>query len=71
MGAPPFRSDLCACGVREGHSYYFVPGTYLFRVTAPAAFSTAGRKPRTSQPITRGRQEVRERSLCNRYRLEA
>src|SRR5829696_8849228 len=27
----------------------------------------AGRKPRTSQPISDGRQEVGERSLCNRY----
>jgi hypothetical protein len=29
--------------------------------------TTAARKPRTSQPISYGRQEVGERSLCNRY----
>ena len=35
---------------------------YLDGLPAPA-----GRKPRTGQPIFHGRQEVRERSLCNRY----
>jgi hypothetical protein len=34
--------SLSSCGVREGHSYYFLMCIYLFRVTPPAAFSTAG-----------------------------
>src|SRR5215216_6939762 len=64
--APPFPSDLCAMGVREGHSDFgFCSHTSFESLRAPRA--PAGRKPRTSQPTLCGRQEVRERSLCNRY----
>jgi hypothetical protein len=47
--------------------------TFRLRAPAPipllshsACLAPAGREPRTSQPISRGRQEVAEPSLCNR-----
>jgi hypothetical protein len=48
---------------REGHSYSFGCSAPIPLSSHSAPFSTAGRKPRTSQPTLCGRQEVRERSL--------
>ena len=50
---------------REGHSD-FVPCRHIPHLSHSARRAPEGRKPRTSQPIFRGRQEVSERSLCNR-----
>jgi hypothetical protein len=49
---PRFGGTSAIVGAGEGHSYYFVLCTYLFRVSEHAAFSTAGGKPRTSQPTS-------------------
>ena len=57
--APPFRVRPVV-GVREGHSD-FEPCTPL--LSHPARRTPVGRKPRTSQPFSNGRQDVRERSL--------
>jgi hypothetical protein len=51
-----------AIGVREGHSD-FGRCCHTSSESLRASFSTAGRKPRTGQPISHGRQEVGERSL--------
>ena len=56
-------------GSREGHSSTSCGAHTSFEFTPRRA--PVGRKPRTSQPTSSGRQEVRERSLRLTGALEA
>jgi hypothetical protein len=64
--APPFRSDLCAIGAGEGHSYYFGRCSHTSFESLHTPRSLRRDASREQANPSYGREEVQEPSLHNR-----